>query len=481
MTLDVNEHLAAEIAAPDPWRLESNPFEHKRYALMLNMIRAHGRFERALEVGCAGGFFTGLLAPLCGSLHVVDILPEAVMRAAARLKGQAHVTFEAASVTDDFAAGRQFDLIVVSEVLCYLPDAEILARTVAKLAARLAPDGLLVFGSAVDATCRRWGLMAGAETAMREWEKCMRQIDQTGCTGAYWGEDCRIVAYTNGKPPREDSFAPHKAIADVPAAGVLVLAPHPDDEVFGCGGAILRHVENNVPVRVVIATDGGARGARADARKEESRAAARILGYGEPVFWDQGDRTLCYSEELVAAVLAEMQDADLVYAPGLDELHPDHRALGLAAAEAVRRQGGKVRLAFYEIGGLLKPNVLLDISQAAARKNEAMQCFASQLGTQRYDQQIAALNRYRTYTLAPAVTAAEAFHLVWAEELARDPLKFHWAAQDRRMSEAADRSLRRDLAEAQRALEAMRASSSWRVTAPLRAFSRMVRGLGRGS
>ena len=47
------------------------------------------------------------------------------------------------------------------------------------------------------------------------------------------------------------------------------------------------------------------------------------------------------------------------------------------------------------------------------------------------------------------------------------------------MSEAADRSLRRDLAEAQRALEAMRASSSWRVTAPLRAFSRMMRGLGR--
>jgi len=37
----------------------------------------------------------------------------------------------------------------------------------------------------------------------------------------------------------------------------------------------------------------------------------------------------------------------------------------------------------------------------------------------------------------------EAFHLVWAEELARDPLKFLWPAGERRMSEAADRVLRR--------------------------------------
>lgn len=476
MSLDVREHLDAEIAAADPWRLESNPFEHKRYALMLNMIRARGPFQSALEVGCAGGFFTGLLAPLCKSLHVVDVLPEAITRVAARLAAHRNITFEAASVAEDFAPGRTFDLIVVGEVLCYLPDAETLARAVAGLSARLAPGGLLVFGSAIDATCRRWGLFAGAETTMREWEKTMREIDQTACTGVYWGEDARIVAYTNdGAIQREDSFAPHKAVREIPAAGVLVLAPHPDDEVFGCGGAILKHVERRVPVRVVIATDD----VRGAVRREESRAAARVLGYGEPVFWGLPDRALCYGEALVAAILGEMDGVDLVYAPGLDELHPDHRALGLAAAEAVRRRGGHTALAFYEIGGLLRPNLLLDISATAVGKDNAMRCFASQLQGQRYDQQIAALNRYRTYTLASEVTAAEAYHLVWAEELVRDPLKFHWPADDRRLAEAADRGLRRDLAAAERELKALHASSSWRVTAPLRAISRMLRGLGR--
>ena len=39
---------------------------------------------------------------------------------------------------------------------------------------------------------------------------------------------------------------------------VLVLAPHPDDEVFGCGGALVQAVRNGTPVRVVVLTDGEA-------------------------------------------------------------------------------------------------------------------------------------------------------------------------------------------------------------------------------
>jgi hypothetical protein len=127
---------------------------------------------------------------------------------------------------------------------------------------------------------------------------------------------------------------------------------------------------------------------------------------------------------------------------------------------------------------MLRPNLLLDISDVADRKQQAMACYSSQLRLQGYDRQIAALNQFRTYTLPPSVRAAEAYTLIWAEELAHDPLKFHWL--DRQVTEAADRVLRRDLADLQRELRAMRASSSWRVTAPLRAVSRVLRGFGRG-
>src|SRR5689334_3795897 len=108
--LDVKEHLQSEIAAADPWRLENNPFEHRRYALMLNMIRARAPFARALEVGCAAGFFTGLLASVCERVHAIDVLPEAIERVRTRLTKQTNVTLEAASVTDNFAVGQSFDL-----------------------------------------------------------------------------------------------------------------------------------------------------------------------------------------------------------------------------------------------------------------------------------------------------------------------------------------------------------------------------------
>lgn len=208
---------------------------------------------------------------------------------------------------------------------------------------------------------------------------------------------------------------------------MLVLAPHPDDEVFGCGGAIVRHVEAGVPVRVIILTDGAygldgrARSVCTEARRAESLEAAAVLGYGAPLFADWRDRELHYGESLVRFIMDSIRDADLVYAPSVFEIHPDHRSLGMAAVEAVRRAGNSLRLASYEVGMPLRPNLLLDISAFADRKMSAMRCFASQLKSQRYDLDIGALNRYRTYTLPAEVTAAEAYLLTDADVLARDP------------------------------------------------------------
>lgn len=216
----------------------------------------------------------------------------------------------------------------------------------------------------------------------------------------------------------------------IPAERVLVIAPHPDDEVFGCGGAILRHVATGAAVHVRIWTSGGygtLPGQQADyiaMRQRECLAAAQVLGYGTPEFGAADDRGVTYGEQLVLEILAliERTQAELVYAPSVMEMHPDHRALGMAVVEAVRRRGGALRVAQYEIGVPLRPNLLLDITDVAARKLEAMQCFASQLEKQRYDLDVAALNRYRSWTLPPHVTAAEAYLVASGEELHGDPL-----------------------------------------------------------
>ena len=218
--------------------------------------------------------------------------------------------------------------------------------------------------------------------------------------------------------PAESDLVPYSACAVLPARSVLVLAPHPDDEVFGCGGAIMRHVGAGVPVSVLVLTDGALYG-DASVRQLESRAAAKVLGYGEPEFWNYPDRGLLYDDALVQRLVEKIAQtgADLVYAPSPWEAHPDHRQTYMLAVAAVQQSAPGVRLALYEVAAPLRPNVLLDITAQVETKSAAMYCFASQLKQQDYVTHTQALNRYRTYTLGPEVMAAEAYWLVSPQEL----------------------------------------------------------------
>lgn len=216
----------------------------------------------------------------------------------------------------------------------------------------------------------------------------------------------------------ESDLFPYSCLTCIPAKEVLVLAPHPDDEVFGCGGAIAGHVEAKTSVTVVILTDGALFGDAA-LRAKESIAAAQVLGYGHPEFWGIQDRELRYAEELVQRIADKIviSGVDLVYAPSPWEIHPDHRQASWLAVEAVRRVTQPVRLAFYEVGVPLRPNMLFDISPFLDAKEAAMRCFGSQLDHQDYLRHIRALNQFRTYTLSRDVLAAEAFWLLDSSEL----------------------------------------------------------------
>ena len=258
----------------------------------------------------------------------------------------------------------------------------------------------------------------------------------------------------------ESSLGPMAANALPSERRVLVLAPHADDEVFGCGATLHLLGQAGADITVIVATDGARGGARQGAassdaashelqfdslpneREAESRAAADVLGYKAPIFWRLPDRGLRYGEALIVRILEALRrsDAELVFAPALSELHPDHQTLALAAAEAIRRAGGTRRIAFYEVSAPLLPNTLIDISAAEHVKQSAMQCFRSQLAFQRYDEHIAGLNRYRSYTLGDGVRAAEAFFIATAEDLESGlwPLYESAVARRRRLGIAVD-------------------------------------------
>lgn len=210
----------------------------------------------------------------------------------------------------------------------------------------------------------------------------------------------------------EPELVPYRALTTLPVQSLMVLAPHPDDEVFGCGGLLVLAAQQGVRTTVVVVSDGCA-GGDAAVREVECTRAASLIGYakeaGSLQFWRLPDRGVIPDEALIAriAALVRQQQPQWLLAPSPFEVHPDHRAVCRAAIEAVR--GTRCELGFFEVGQPLLPNLLVDITAVAVHKQRAMGCFSSQLLAQRYDEQIAALNRYRAYTLGRDVAAAEAY------------------------------------------------------------------------
>ncbi|NRP76058.1 Ubiquinone biosynthesis O-methyltransferase [Ensifer psoraleae] len=188
--------LSREMSSDDPWRLDTNPFEQKRYDEMLRLSLSEGPIANALEVGCAAGAFTDKLAPHCERLTVIDILPQAIARARQRVNNRPHITWIVADILE-FSTKERFDLIVVAEVLYYLGGIPEMRAAVGNLVRMLAPGGHLVFGSADDANCRRWGHVAGAETVTAILSEKLTEVDRLQCSGQSVNEECLLTRFRN--------------------------------------------------------------------------------------------------------------------------------------------------------------------------------------------------------------------------------------------------------------------------------------------
>ncbi len=136
---------------------------------------------------------------------------------------------------------------------------------------------------------------------------------------------------------------------------VVVLAAHPDDETLGAGGLVSSAHAAGLEVVVVVATRGEGSHPRsptydrerlAAARSEELRAAIEVLSPGaEPhlVGWPDG-AVRDHEDDLVSYVVDLVGDGrgTLLVAPWRSDGHPDHEAVGRAAATVAARTGARL-------------------------------------------------------------------------------------------------------------------------------------------
>lgn len=235
----------------------------------------------------------------------------------------------------------------------------------------------------------------------------------------------------------ERDLVPYAA-STFPPRTALVLAPHFDDEVYGCGGAIASLRRSGAGVHVLVLTDGAGeepdparRREIASERRAESRNALEALGGAELEDAGLPDRGLFRRQddaaEAIRAAAARVRPG-IVFVPSPVEVHPDHRAAASAFLSVVREpaegllEGALV--AFYEISQPFRPNFLLDATSILPDFTRAMAAFRSQEAGHDYAAFVLGMRTYRRMTLPREVEAAEAFFVLPVEELRRaDPAR----------------------------------------------------------
>jgi len=129
---------------------------------------------------------------------------------------------------------------------------------------------------------------------------------------------------------------------------VMVIAAHPDDPEFGCAGTVFKWAQAGKHITYVLLTSGdkGSHdpdlrpGRLAAMREEEQRAAARELGVAQVIFLRHPDgllkNDLSMRRELSSIIRQHKPHIVMTIDPWRHyQLHPDHRAAGQAALDAI--------------------------------------------------------------------------------------------------------------------------------------------------
>lgn len=176
---------------------------------------------------------------------------------------------------------------------------------------------------------------------------------------------------------------------------VLVVAAHPDDEILGVGGTLVRHIDRGDDVRVVIVADCESVRTGGEARLPGATVdAARVLGLVDvPQFLGQRGMTLDDGPEIelnrVICDIVERARPDVVYTHHPGDLNSDHRAVARAVMIATRPCNRHVpeRVLCFETPSSteqawrpgFEPTVFVDVVATIERKLDAMKCYDAEL------------------------------------------------------------------------------------------------------
>lgn len=168
---------------------------------------------------------------------------------------------------------------------------------------------------------------------------------------------------------------------EVEGTRILILAPHPDDDIVCCGGIMQMYRDQGASIHCVFLTDGGQgneaipRDVLVARRKREAETAARMVGAGHITFLDYPDGQLSVSRNTVERLVRVLLETrpDTVFLPFYTDRHPDHAATSRIFSAASRHLPTVRCYAYSFWSPLPMYNVAVDITPYAEVKRRALE------------------------------------------------------------------------------------------------------------
>ena len=187
---------------------------------------------------------------------------------------------------------------------------------------------------------------------------------------------------------------------------MLVVAPHQDDEIIGCGGAMLLQKKTGMRVSVIFTQDGGdehqadgrSREEQKAIRNQEARLVAMEMGIEEPRFLGYGRLNGEMNGNVANDLRAEIKGAkaDVIFTPFILDHNIHHRLTNYALAEAIKGDTLHPKIIGYEVWALTIPNIILNIDTVMSEKQRLLSLYKSQLTGKDYLNGITGLNMYHS-------------------------------------------------------------------------------------
>ena len=172
---------------------------------------------------------------------------------------------------------------------------------------------------------------------------------------------------------------------------ILTFAPHPDDAELGCGGSLIRAVDQRLRVAVADLTIGemGSRGTPEN-RESERQHAAELIGLQARYALGLPDSQIGASPSQRTPVIELIRQTRprIVLIPYGQDRHPDHAAASQLVTNAcffagVRKVGEgqphrPEHIYYYSLHSPFPPSFVIDVSSTCARKMAAVRAYKSQ-------------------------------------------------------------------------------------------------------